>query len=192
VAVVAGAGVTEGGSNGIPRGARTPLPTYNLRQVYQSAVAAASEDLADLDLHGPHDLRHTFATWLENPGIPARVIEELMGHERSRRGELDGGSRIGARYRHTTPEMARPRGRRDPGTDRDRGPGRGGSPATGQLRRPGGVPLVSWSRVTGTSCHGELRGVVSGKPLATGHPSRPDRTCSTPNRGLGGVEGTTG
>jgi hypothetical protein len=24
----------------------------------------------------------------------------------SRRGELDGGSRIGARYRHTTPEMA--------------------------------------------------------------------------------------
>jgi hypothetical protein len=29
-----------------------------------------------------------------------------MGHERSRRGELEGGSRIGARYRHTTPEMA--------------------------------------------------------------------------------------
>lgn len=29
-----------------------------------------------------------------------------MGHERSRRGEFDGGSRIGARYRHTTPEMA--------------------------------------------------------------------------------------
>jgi hypothetical protein len=34
------------------------------------------------------------------------VIDELMGHERSRRGELEGGSRIGARYRHTTPEMA--------------------------------------------------------------------------------------
>jgi hypothetical protein len=29
-----------------------------------------------------------------------------MGHERSRRGDLDGGSRIGARYRHATPEMA--------------------------------------------------------------------------------------
>ena len=29
-----------------------------------------------------------------------------MGHQRSRRGELEGGSRIGARYRHTTPEMA--------------------------------------------------------------------------------------
>jgi hypothetical protein len=81
----------------MPRGARTPLPTYNLRQVYQGAVAAASEDLADLDLHCPHDLRHTFSTWLEDDGIPARVIDELMGHERSRRGELEGGSRIGAR-----------------------------------------------------------------------------------------------
>jgi hypothetical protein len=39
-------------------------------------------------------------------GIPARVIDELMGHQRSRGGELEGGSRIGARYRHTTPEMA--------------------------------------------------------------------------------------
>lgn len=29
-----------------------------------------------------------------------------MGHERSRRGDLEGASRIGARYRHTTPEMA--------------------------------------------------------------------------------------
>jgi hypothetical protein len=34
------------------------------------------------------------------------VIDELMGHERSRRGEQDGGSRIGVRYRHMTPEMA--------------------------------------------------------------------------------------
>jgi hypothetical protein len=42
------------------------------------------------------DLRHTFSTWLEDAGIPARVIDELMGHERSRRGELEGGSRIGA------------------------------------------------------------------------------------------------
>jgi integrase len=56
--------------------------------------------------HGPHDLRYSFSTWLEDAGIPARVIDELMGHERSRRGDLEGGSRIGARYRHTTPEMA--------------------------------------------------------------------------------------
>jgi hypothetical protein len=34
------------------------------------------------------------------------VIDELMGHQRRRRGELEGSSRIGARYRHTTPEMA--------------------------------------------------------------------------------------
>ena len=95
-----------GGSNGIPRGARTPLSTHNLRRVYQAAVTAAGENLAHLDLHGPHDLRHTFATWLEDAGIPSRVIDELMGHERSRRGDLEGGSRIGARYRHTTPEMA--------------------------------------------------------------------------------------
>jgi hypothetical protein len=54
----------------------------------------------------PHDLRHTFSTWLEDAGIPARVIDELMGHHRSRHGELDGGSRIGARYRHTTDAMA--------------------------------------------------------------------------------------
>jgi hypothetical protein len=37
---------------------------------------------------------------------PARVIDELMGHQRSRRGDLDGGSRIGARCRHTTDAMA--------------------------------------------------------------------------------------
>jgi integrase len=50
--------------------------------------------------------RSTFATWLEDAGIPARVIDELMGHQRSRHGDPDGGSRIGARYRHTTDAMA--------------------------------------------------------------------------------------
>jgi hypothetical protein len=29
-----------------------------------------------------------------------------MGHQRSHHGELEGGSRIGARYRHTSPQMA--------------------------------------------------------------------------------------
>src|SRR5215207_8158402 len=61
-----------GGSNGIPRGARTPLSTHNLRRVYQAAVADAGETLVHLDLHGPHDLCHTFATWLEDAGLPSR------------------------------------------------------------------------------------------------------------------------
>jgi integrase len=95
-----------GGGNGVPAGSRTMLSRYNFRRVYQRAVARAGRDLAAVDPHGPHDLRHTFSTWLEDAGIPARVIDELMGHERSRRGELEGGSRIGTRYRHTTPEMA--------------------------------------------------------------------------------------
>jgi integrase len=60
--------------------------------------------LANIKLRGPHDLRHTFSTWLEDAGIPARVIDELMGHAGGRRGNLDG-SAIGVRYRHTTPEM---------------------------------------------------------------------------------------
>jgi integrase len=66
------------------------------------------DTLADLKLRGPHDLRHTFSTWLEDAGIPGRVIDELMGHAGGRRGggEQDGrGSVIGLRYRWTTPEM---------------------------------------------------------------------------------------
>jgi integrase len=94
-----------GGSNGIRRGARTPLSTHNLRRVYQAAVAAAGEDLAHLDLHGPHDLRHTFATWLEDAGIPSRVIDELMGHSAGRRGRAGDGSPMGRVYRETTPAM---------------------------------------------------------------------------------------
>jgi hypothetical protein len=94
-----------GGSNGIPRGARTPLSTHNLRRVYQAAVAAADKDLAHLDLHGPHDLRHTFATWLEDAGIPSRVIDELMGHSSGRRNGGGDGSPMGRVYRETTPAM---------------------------------------------------------------------------------------
>jgi integrase len=94
-----------GGSNGVPRGARTPLSTHNLRRVYRAAVAAASEVLAHLDLRGPHDLRHTFATWLEDAGIPSRVIDELMGHAGGRRASSAAGSPMGRVYRETTPSM---------------------------------------------------------------------------------------
>jgi integrase len=64
--------------------------------------------LGQLRLRGPHDLRHTFATWLEDAGIPARVIDELMGHAGGHRGggaPSHDGSLIGTRYRWTTPEM---------------------------------------------------------------------------------------
>jgi hypothetical protein len=43
---------------------------------------------------------------LEDEGIPARVIDELMGHEASTRAAQHLGSTMGAHYRHTTPEMA--------------------------------------------------------------------------------------
>jgi hypothetical protein len=62
--------------------------------------------LDGLDLHGAHDLRHTFSTWLEDAGIPARVIDEVMGHEATGRARQHQGSAIGARYRHTTVEIA--------------------------------------------------------------------------------------
>src|SRR4030095_14063484 len=94
-----------GGSNGIPRGARAPLSTTNLRRVYKAAVETAGADLGHLDLRGPHDLRHTFATWLEDRAIPPRVIDELMGHAGGRRDHAGGGSPMGRVYRETTPAM---------------------------------------------------------------------------------------
>jgi integrase len=72
--------------------------------MYRIAVSRATLD--HLDLRGPHGLRHTFSTWLEDAGIPARVIDELMGHQASGRSGRHRGSAIGAHYRHTTPEMA--------------------------------------------------------------------------------------
>jgi integrase len=38
-----------------------------------SATGSARDDALDnLTLRAPHDLRHTFSTWLEDAGIPAR------------------------------------------------------------------------------------------------------------------------
>jgi integrase len=81
------------------------LPTSNGDGgVRWSAVEpTTTRRFADLDLHGPHDLRHTYATWLEDAAIPSRVIDELMGHAGGRR--LEHGSKIGRVYRETTPEM---------------------------------------------------------------------------------------
>jgi integrase len=78
------------------------MPTCEL-----SAGARTQGHLLGLDLRGPHDLRHTFATWLEDDGIPARVIDELMGHAATRRSSwaAEGASAMGAVYRHTTTAM---------------------------------------------------------------------------------------
>jgi integrase len=93
-----------GGSHGVKRGVRSHLSIGNDRRAYRLAMTRAGLD--GLDLHGPHDLRHTFATWLEDAGIPVRVIDELMGHRATRAGGGEGrGSAIGAVYRHLTPEM---------------------------------------------------------------------------------------
>jgi integrase len=82
---------------------------YRLRHAYLRALrqARAHGHPLSLDLRGPHDLRHTFATWLEDDGIPARVIDELMGHAANRRSSwaTDGPSAMGAVYRHTTTAM---------------------------------------------------------------------------------------
>jgi integrase len=46
-------------------------------------------------------LCHTFATWLEDAGIPARVTDEVMGHEATGRAGQQRGSAMGAHYRRT-------------------------------------------------------------------------------------------
>ena len=123
-----------GGSDGIPRGVRSRLSIGNYRRVYR--LAASRAELPDLDLHGAHDLRHTFATWLEDGGIPARVIDELLGHEASTRGAQHLGSTMGAHYRHTTPEMP-------PGSSRP-------SRIAWQLSS---ASLSRWWRPSPTGCH---------------------------------------
>ena len=70
------------------------------------ALPRAGDPLEAVDLRGAHDFRHTFATWLEDAGVPARVIDEVMGHEATSRAGQQHGSAMGAHYRHTTPEMA--------------------------------------------------------------------------------------
>jgi len=56
-------------------------------------LLAGHAALPHLDLRGPHDLRHTFATWLEDGGIPSRAIDAT--NAAARRGWPTG----------TTPEM---------------------------------------------------------------------------------------
>ena len=70
---------------------------------------------------GAHDLRHTFATWLEGAGILARVIDEVMGHEATSRVSQQRGSAMGATTHH--PEDGHPGHRRRSATTDARTPG---------------------------------------------------------------------
>jgi integrase len=81
-------------------------PDGDERQRWRPLPTVRDPLLDAVDLHGAHDFRHTFATWLEDAGIPARVIDEVMGHEATSRVGQQRGSAMGAHYRHTTPEMA--------------------------------------------------------------------------------------
>jgi integrase len=76
------------------------------QQGWRALPTARDPLLETVDLRGAHDFRHTFATWLEDAGVPARVIDEVMGHEATSRTGQQRGSAMGAHYRHTTPEMA--------------------------------------------------------------------------------------
>jgi integrase len=76
------------------------------RQQWPARSTSGDPLLEAVDLRGAHDFRHTFATWLEGAGIPARVIDEVTGHEASDRAGQQRGSAMDAHYRHTTPEMA--------------------------------------------------------------------------------------
>jgi len=51
------------------------------------------------------DMEHGHGTWLEDAGIPSRVIDELMGHSSGRHAGGGDGSPMGRVYRETTPAM---------------------------------------------------------------------------------------
>jgi len=80
---------------------------------WSAVTPPCSSVLDELDLHAPHEFRHTFTTWPEDGGLPARTLDEVTGHERGhrtgshggRRDSSDRGSRVGVRYRDTTSEM---------------------------------------------------------------------------------------
>jgi hypothetical protein len=67
---------------------------------------AKGAERQQLKWFGPAGSSWSLGSWLEDAGVPARVIDELMGHRAARAGGTEApGSAIGTVYRHLTPEM---------------------------------------------------------------------------------------
>jgi integrase len=54
--------------------------TERLRTQYQAAQHVARYQAGGLRFH---DLRHSYATWLVDDGVPPNMVQRVMGHERS-------------------------------------------------------------------------------------------------------------
>jgi integrase len=123
--------------------------------------------LANLELHGPHDLRHTFSTWLEAAGILSRVIDELMGHA----GGRASWGRAGAARQ---PDWA-PLPPHHPGDEGARG-GRDRAAADGRPSGRGGVASQS-ARLT-ISRVGQVLRTAPVKPATNRAANAPASSCS--------------
>lgn len=53
---------------------------YNVRQLAGEIVKTGAYCDEDIDVN-PHNLRHTFATWLVRAGIDVSVVQKILGHE---------------------------------------------------------------------------------------------------------------
>lgn len=74
---------------------RLPLPVSDQQLRLSFEVARAA--LGRPDLHF-HDLRHTYASWLVQSGVPLRAVQELLGHSTLT---------MTQRYTHLAPEHLR-------------------------------------------------------------------------------------
>jgi hypothetical protein len=94
-----------GGGNHVAAGTRTVLSRHGIRAYTRPPSSAPTS--ATSTCAAPTTSAIPFRPGSRTPASRARVIDELMSRQRSRHGALEGGSQIGARYRHTTDAMAR-------------------------------------------------------------------------------------